>query len=450
MLRSLRLGEADRILHVYTLDRGRIGAVAKGLRRTKSRFGARLEPLSHVELMLHQGSGELHTVTGVELIRPHSASREDPYRLGVGLVGLEAMLRLFSEQEANPRAFEAITRFLDLLDDAPSLGRPASRSTRSRSPSSSSCCGSRATCRTSAAAPSAGPSSRPAASHRRRAAPSAATALGDRRARALARRHRRHRRAPPPAARRGARSRALGAGPARRAHGGDLAVRVPRRFPPAHAVGMTRRRSQTATSSTTTRTASTWPRCTASSRSRRSGAGSSTPPTCTASTRSSASARLARGCSSGSVQASRRVARRGTRAPADSARRCRRGGRRTARSGCLLGDAGVGERAPEGGCAEVEVVLVAAAGVDPDRPHRPQRPGRLRYAAHRVPGEPPLPDLRHERARLEVEGEVDRAVLVRRVAGGHRVDVQQHVVARLRQRRPAGAEVVQNRSHEPA
>lgn len=122
VLRSLRLGEADRILHLYTLDRGRIGAVAKGLRRTKSRFGARLEPLSHVELMLHQGSGELHTVTGVDLIRPHSAAREDPYRLGVGLVGLEAMLRLFTEQEANPRAFDAITRFLDLLDEAPSLG----------------------------------------------------------------------------------------------------------------------------------------------------------------------------------------------------------------------------------------------------------------------------------------------------------------------------------------
>ena len=64
VLRSFRLGEADRVLHVYTADRGRVGAVAKGVRRTKSRFGARLEPLSHVELMLHQGSGELQTVTG--------------------------------------------------------------------------------------------------------------------------------------------------------------------------------------------------------------------------------------------------------------------------------------------------------------------------------------------------------------------------------------------------
>src|SRR2546427_9108076 len=112
VLRSFRFGEADRVLHLYTLDRGRIGAVAKGIRRTRSRFGARLEPLSHGELVLHQGSGELQTVTGVELIRPHRSAREDPYRLAVGLIGLEAMLRLFNEPEANPRAFEAIARFL--------------------------------------------------------------------------------------------------------------------------------------------------------------------------------------------------------------------------------------------------------------------------------------------------------------------------------------------------
>lgn len=125
VLRSLRLGEADRILHVYTLDRGRIGAVAKGIRRTTSRFGARLEPLSHVELLLHHGSGELQTITGVELLHPHRAAREDPYRLGVGLVGAEAMLRLFTEQEANERAFRALTRFLDLLDALPQ--RPGGR-----------------------------------------------------------------------------------------------------------------------------------------------------------------------------------------------------------------------------------------------------------------------------------------------------------------------------------
>src|ERR671924_1504915 len=123
VLRSLRLGEADRVLHVYTLERGRVGAVAKGIRKTTSRFGGRLEPLSHVEAVLHQGSGELHTVTSVDLIESHAAARDDQYRLGVGLVGCEAMLRLFPEQEANPRAFRALTRFLDLLDELPE--RPA-------------------------------------------------------------------------------------------------------------------------------------------------------------------------------------------------------------------------------------------------------------------------------------------------------------------------------------
>jgi DNA repair protein RecO (recombination protein O) len=117
VLRSLRFGEADRVLHLYTLDRGRVGAVAKGIRRTKSRFGGRLEPFSHVELLLHEGKGDLQTITGVELIRSHSAAREGHYRLSVGFVALEAMLRLFPEQEANERAFEALTRFLDLLDE---------------------------------------------------------------------------------------------------------------------------------------------------------------------------------------------------------------------------------------------------------------------------------------------------------------------------------------------
>src|SRR3954449_6455714 len=75
VLRSMRLGEADRVLHLYTLDRGRVGAVAKGVRKTKSRFGGRLEPLSHVELQLHQGNSDLQTVTGVSLLRSHHHAR---------------------------------------------------------------------------------------------------------------------------------------------------------------------------------------------------------------------------------------------------------------------------------------------------------------------------------------------------------------------------------------
>jgi DNA repair protein RecO (recombination protein O) len=89
------------------------------VRKTTSRFGGRLEPLSHVELVLHQGSGELQTITGVQLVRSHQAARDDYYRLSAGLIGAEAMLRLFPEQERNERAFTALTRFLDLLDGTP-------------------------------------------------------------------------------------------------------------------------------------------------------------------------------------------------------------------------------------------------------------------------------------------------------------------------------------------
>jgi len=125
VLRSLRFGEADRILHVYTLTHGRMGVIAKGARKTKSRFGGRLEPLSHVELVLHVGSGELATLTGADLVHSHAAAREEPYRLAVGLIGAEAMLRLFPEQEQSDRAFTALARFLDLLDELPVReGRP--------------------------------------------------------------------------------------------------------------------------------------------------------------------------------------------------------------------------------------------------------------------------------------------------------------------------------------
>jgi DNA repair protein RecO (recombination protein O) len=118
VLRSLRFSEADRILHLYTQDRGRVGAIAKGARKTRSRFGGRLEPLSHVELVLHEGRGELQTVTGASLVRSHAAVRDDARRSAVGLVAAEAVLRLFPEQERNDRVFMALTRFLDLLDEA--------------------------------------------------------------------------------------------------------------------------------------------------------------------------------------------------------------------------------------------------------------------------------------------------------------------------------------------
>src|SRR5687768_18461967 len=76
VLRSIRYGEADRILHLYSRERGRIGAVAKGVRRPKSRFGGRLEPLFRVGLVLHEGRGELYTVTSAQTVHAHARLRE--------------------------------------------------------------------------------------------------------------------------------------------------------------------------------------------------------------------------------------------------------------------------------------------------------------------------------------------------------------------------------------
>ena len=77
VLRSIRFGEADRILHLYTAERGRVNAIAKGSRRPKSRFGGRLEPFFRLDLMLHEGRSDLCTVTGAATVDGYPHLRSD-------------------------------------------------------------------------------------------------------------------------------------------------------------------------------------------------------------------------------------------------------------------------------------------------------------------------------------------------------------------------------------
>ena len=84
VLRSYKLGEADKIVTVMTQGSGKVRAVAKGIRKTKSRFGARLEPFTHVNLMLYRGRGALDTVTQAEIIAPHMTIRDDLARFAAG------------------------------------------------------------------------------------------------------------------------------------------------------------------------------------------------------------------------------------------------------------------------------------------------------------------------------------------------------------------------------
>ena len=133
VLRSIRYGEADRVLHLYRADRGRIGAVAKGVRRVKSRMGGRLEPLARVRLVLHEGRGDLCTVTSVDTVHAHAELREHRASLEHAVGACEAVLRLFDSAEPNRAAYNLLCHQLALLAERPSgAGRAQSLAFRSK------------------------------------------------------------------------------------------------------------------------------------------------------------------------------------------------------------------------------------------------------------------------------------------------------------------------------
>lgn len=117
VLRSLRYGEADRILHVYTPHRGRLSAIAKGVRRTRSRFGGRLEPFFRVRLDLHEGRGEILTVTGAHTLEAYPRLRGDAAALDAAARACDAVGRLFETPEPHPGVFHLLCRMLALLDE---------------------------------------------------------------------------------------------------------------------------------------------------------------------------------------------------------------------------------------------------------------------------------------------------------------------------------------------
>jgi DNA repair protein RecO (recombination protein O) len=117
VLRSMRYGEADRILHVYTPHRGRMSAIAKGVRRTRSRFGGRLEPFFRLRMDLHEGRSELLTVTGAQTIDAYPRLRGDAGALDGAARACDAVGRLFETSEPHPGVFNLLCRKLALLDE---------------------------------------------------------------------------------------------------------------------------------------------------------------------------------------------------------------------------------------------------------------------------------------------------------------------------------------------
>ncbi len=119
VLRTYRLGESDRIVVFLTENHGKVRAVAKGIRKTRSRFGGRLEPLSYVNVQLHRGSS-LDVVSQVETIDASSAVYGDLDAMTEASAVLEAVDRLVPDQEPVPQTFRMLLGVRRTLIDRPS------------------------------------------------------------------------------------------------------------------------------------------------------------------------------------------------------------------------------------------------------------------------------------------------------------------------------------------
>jgi DNA repair protein RecO (recombination protein O) len=118
VLRTIKLGETDRIVTVLTQGHGKIRAVAKGVRKPGSRFGARLEPTSHVALQCYKGR-ELDIVTQTETIDANRALREHYGCLTHAVSMLEATDQVAQEHEPDPALYRMLVGALRTLAAEP-------------------------------------------------------------------------------------------------------------------------------------------------------------------------------------------------------------------------------------------------------------------------------------------------------------------------------------------
>ena len=118
VLGAVKLAEADKIVTILTQGEGKVRAVAKGIRRTTSRFGARLEPFTHVNLMLYRGRS-LDTVTQAEILSPFRPIRDDFGLFSAGEMMLESVDKVAEEHERNVRLFLLLLQGLRALETRP-------------------------------------------------------------------------------------------------------------------------------------------------------------------------------------------------------------------------------------------------------------------------------------------------------------------------------------------
>lgn len=119
VLRTHKLGEADRILVVLTAEQGKIRAVAKGVRKTTSKFGGRLEPLAHVRLLVRVGRS-LDTISQAETIDHFRPLRTDLGLLTHAMAMVEAVDQLAPDREPSPQLYRMLLGGLRTLAAGPS------------------------------------------------------------------------------------------------------------------------------------------------------------------------------------------------------------------------------------------------------------------------------------------------------------------------------------------
>ena len=138
VLRTYRLGEADRIIVFMTEMHGKVRAVAKGVRKTTSKFGARLEPLTHTDVLFWQGRGDLDIVNQVEVVSTFKAIREDLSRIPAGMSLLEVTDQMAQEKHPDPALYTMLIGALRALADASPTKTPRPTPTPPSSPPPSS------------------------------------------------------------------------------------------------------------------------------------------------------------------------------------------------------------------------------------------------------------------------------------------------------------------------
>lgn len=119
VLRTYKLGEADRIIVLLTAEHGKIRAIAKGVRKTRSKFGGRLEPLSCVHVQLHRGR-ELDVINQVETVDANSTIFGDLDSMTEAFALAEAVDQLVPDREPVPQIYRMLAGARQTLMDRPS------------------------------------------------------------------------------------------------------------------------------------------------------------------------------------------------------------------------------------------------------------------------------------------------------------------------------------------